>query len=244
MSKRGFRGSRGMAAALAALLAVGMAGCVPKRGTLAEQAAASAAAEKGPNMAIHGGITLDFDEAQDSCEEILADEEYTLSSYIDSFVDEDTKTVNLIWPLRAEATEEDGVRYANAIIRAFNDACAEQDFSIAASTEDSWGGLYEKYAVNVQVFREGDILTPQNYLVSMTVPAGQQVELVPFSQYDGVNEVILSDGPSLIPGGKYSGDLEALEKQNEENAAARESLAAEKRAAAEAAAAESEAQTK
>ena len=187
-----------------------LGGCGPKRGQLA----ASAAAEqgKGQDAVMHDDIKLNFDEAQSSCEDLLKDNasDYPLSKYIDTVVDENNKTVMLIWPLDNAATEEDGVRYANELIRAFNDACAEQDFSIAASSEESYGGLYQKYAVNIQVFRETDILKPDKYLVSMTIPAGSNQAVVPFSQYDGVNEVILTDGSVKVPGGKYTGDRTGL----------------------------------
>lgn len=190
-----------------------LSACGQKRGTLTESAQASAAAEResAPDAVIHDDIKLDFDEAQSSCEELIQDaDEYPLSSYIDTVVDEDSKTITLIWPLKNEATEEDGVRYANELIRAFNDACADQDFSIARSTEESYGGLYQKYAVNIQVFREKDILAPELYLVSMTILAGTNEAVVPFSQYDGTNIVTLTDGQAKVPGGKYTGDRTGL----------------------------------
>ena len=190
-----------------------LSACGQKRGTLTESAQASAAAEResAPDAVIHDDIKLDFDEAQSSCEELIQDaDEYPLSSYIDTVVDEDSKTITLIWPLKNEATEEDGVRYANELIRAFNDACADQDFSIARSTEESYGGLYQKYAVNIQVFREKDILAPELYLVSMTILAGSNEAVVPFSQYDGTNIVTLTDGQAKVPGGKYTGDRTGL----------------------------------
>jgi hypothetical protein len=204
---------RTTAAALLGAAAL-LSACGQKRGALTESAQASAAAaqrESAPDAVIHDDIKLDFDEAQSSCEELIQDADaYPLSAYIDTVVDEDSKTVTLIWPLKNEATEEDGVRYANELIRAFNDACADQDFSIARSTEESYGGLYQKYAVNVQVFREADILAPELYLVSMTIPAGSNEAVVPFSQYDGTNIVTLTDGQAKVPGGKYTGDRTGL----------------------------------
>ncbi len=203
---------RTMAATLLSAAAL-LSACGQKRGALTESAQASAAAEResAPDAVIHDDIKLDFDEAQSSCEELIQEEdEYTLSEYIDTVVDEDSKTITLIWPLKNEATEEDGVRYANALIRAFNDACADQDFSIARSTEDSYGGLYQKYAVNIQVFRDKDILAPEIYLVSMTIPAGSNEAVVPFSEYDGTNIVSLTDGWAKVPGGKYTGDRTGL----------------------------------
>ncbi len=203
-------------AGLALLSAAALLGaCGQRRGSLAESAAASAAAaQQGESRAaeLRNDIQLNFDEAQSSCEDLIKDNagDYPLSKYIDTAVDENTKTIQLLWPLDNAATEEDGVRYANALLRAFNDACAEQDFSIAASTEDNYGGLYQKYAVNIQVFHEADILKPEKYLVSMTIPAGSNQAVVPFSQYDGVNEVILTDGSVKVPGGKYTGDRTGL----------------------------------
>ena len=50
----------------------------------------------------------------------------------------------------------------------------------------------------------------------MTIPAGSREEIVPFSQYDGVNQVWMTDGPTLVPGGKFSGDFDALMESLEE----------------------------
>lgn len=207
------RTGKKFAACLISLLAassVMMTGCAKR------SIEASVAAEIGggdPDMEIHDDIVLDYDEAQESCEEVLTDEEeYPLNSYIDTFVDEEAKTVVLIWPLLNEATEKDGVKYANAFIRQFNDACADQDFSIARSTQDSFGGLYEKYSVNIQVFREEDMMDPDNYLVSMTIDPGQPQVVVPWSQYDGINAVSLTDGYYLFAGGAYSGDRDKIDE--------------------------------
>ena len=76
-----------------------LGGCGPKRGQLAASAAASAAAEqgKGQDAVMHDDIKLNFDEAQSSCEDLLKDNasDYPLSKYIDTVVDENTKTVML-----------------------------------------------------------------------------------------------------------------------------------------------------
>lgn len=214
MKKTNDRTKEIAAAVLAASMVLLVTGCGMTRGTMASSVAESVENEEGPDQKTQKNITLDFDEAQASCEEAL--EDYELGSYIDTYVDEEKKVVNLIWPLHKEATEADGVEYADAFVRAFNDACYEQDFSIALSGKDSYGGLYQTYAVNVQVFREEDILKPENYLVSMTIPAGSHEKIVPFSQYDGMNEVMLSDGPAMIPGGKYKGDEKSSAKAQAE----------------------------
>ncbi len=217
--------------------AVLMSGC-RKRDSILESVAAEnpvlAGAEQKPDVEIHDDIILDFDEVQSSAEELISDsEEYPLSSYIDTYVDEDRKQIWLIWPLKNEATEKDGVKYAEGLLRAFNDAAQEQDFSIALSSEDSYGGLYNRYDVNIQTFTENKILSGEDYYVSMTIPAGSGEKVVPFSQYDGVNKVFLTDGASWIPVGKYSGGPEKIEALMKEDAAAEESAAAAREARGE-----------
>ena len=202
--------ARGAAVMIALAAAAGLGAC-GKKGDLRESVAASLAAEETPDTEIHEGIKLDFDEAQSTTEELVDDyaEEYPLNDYIDTYVDEERKIVNLIWPLKDEADEKDGVRYGILLIKLFNDACAQQDFSIRMSEENYYGGLYEDYSINLQVFRGSDILSPEKYLVSMIIPAGAREKVVPFSQYNGVAEVMMTDGPEWLPGGNYTGDFSA-----------------------------------
>ena len=123
--------ARGTAVLICLAAAAGLGAC-GKKGNLKESVVASLAAEETPDTQIHEGIKLDFDEAQSSTEELVDDyaDEYPLNDYIDTYVDEERKIVNLIWPLKDEATEKDGVRYGILLIKLFNDACAQQDFSI------------------------------------------------------------------------------------------------------------------
>ena len=228
-----------VALTFAAVMSVSLllSGCM-KRGEILESVAAEnpvlAGGQDKPDVALHDNVVLDFDEVQAGAEELILDsEEYPLSSYIDTYADEDRKQIMLIWPLQNEATEEDGVHYAEGLLRAYNDAAHDQDFSIALSTEDSYGGLYSRYDVNVQVFREQDLLNAQNYFVSMTIPAGSKEKVVKFSEYDGVNKVFLIDGASWIPGGKYTGGSEKIQALMAEDEAAEESAAAARAARGE-----------
>ena len=103
--------ARGTAVLICLAAAAGLGAC-GKKGNLKESVVASLAAEETPDTQIHEGIKLDFDEAQSSTEELVDDyaDEYPLNDYIDTYVDEERKIVNLIWPLKNEATEKDGVR--------------------------------------------------------------------------------------------------------------------------------------
>ena len=122
--------ARGAAVMIAFAAAAGLGAC-GKKGDLKESVKASLAAEETPDTQIHEGLKLDFDEAQWVTEELVDDyaDEYPLNDYVDTYVDEERKIVNLIWPLKDEADERDGVRYGILLIKLFNDACAQQDFS-------------------------------------------------------------------------------------------------------------------
>ena len=224
--------ARGTAVLICIAAAAGLGAC-GKKGDLKESVRASLAVQETPDMEIHEGVKLDFDEAQAVTEELAEDfaEEYPLNDYIDTYVDEERKIVNLIWPLKDEATEKDGVRYAIQLIKMFNDACAQQDFSIRMSEENYYGGLYEDYSINIQVFRGNDILKPENYLVSMIIPAGAREKVVPFSEYNGIAEVMLTDGPQWLPGGNYTGDYTAYVESASAEYESAEAARAEKRAA-------------
>ncbi len=219
------------AAAMAVTAALGMSACA-KRGEVRESVAQSLAAEETPDLEVHEGITLDFDEAQSTAEELIEDEEiYVLNDYIDTYVDQERHIVNLIWVLQDDATEEDAVKYGKFLVKAFNDACVQQDFSIRAGDDSSYGGLYDNYRINLQLFRGKDMLLPENYLVSMMIPEATHEEIVPFSKWDGIAEVMMTDGPVWVPGGNYTGDYTAYsesEKAEYESAeAVRESKSAQ-----------------
>ena len=224
--------ARGTAVLICIAAAAGLGAC-GKKGDLKESVRASLAVQETPDMEIHEGVKLDFDEAQAVTEELAEDfaEEYPLNDYIDTYVDEERKIVNLIWPLKDEATEKDGVRYAIQLIKMFNDACAQQDFSIRMSEENYYGGLYEDYSINIQVFRGNDILKPENYLVSMIIPAGAREKVVPFSEYNGIAEVMMTDGPAWLPGGNYTGDYTAYVESASAEYESAEAARAEKKAA-------------
>jgi len=63
--------------------------------------------------------------------------------------------------------------------------------------------------VNIQLFRNKDIMDPDKYLVSMTIPAGTNKEIVPWSEYDGVNFVEMPGGLEEYQSKKHSGESAA-----------------------------------
>lgn len=125
-----------------------------------------------PDFSKQTNVSIDWDQVKSDTEDTLNKDDYPLGYYLDYAVHEDTKTIELIWPLLKEATVKDAVQYGRAYIKAFNDAARVQDFSIAPSSDTSYGGLWDKYTIKLQVYKNQDIMNPENYYVDQTIPAG------------------------------------------------------------------------
>ena len=64
-------------------------------------------------------------------------------------------------------------------MRTINDEAAVQDFSIETSTEDSYGGFFQDYTLNLIVMPDGMMTDKSVWLVNMTIPAGSNEAIVP-----------------------------------------------------------------
>ena len=97
--------------------------------------------------------------------ELAIDGDYPeISSYTDFEVIEDKKIIRLIWPLKNTATQLEAMNNGAGYIKMFNDIVATQDFSIAKSSENYYGGLWDKYTLQLEIFKEEDLLFPQKVL--------------------------------------------------------------------------------
>ena len=102
-----------------------------------------------------------------------------ISSYIDFEIIEDKKTIRLIWPLKNTATQLDAINNGAGFIKLFNDTVAIQDFSIARSSENYYGGLWDKYTLQLEIFKEEDILFPELYYVNQEIDPGSNDPVLP-----------------------------------------------------------------
>jgi len=125
-----------------------------------------------PDMEIKEGIVIDWEQVMEDCEATLNQDEYPEGQYLDFAVDEENNVTKIIWPLKHGVSPETCVEYAAAYARAFNDVIATQDFGYALSTEDSYGGYWDKHDMDVQVYDETTIMEPSQYYVNQIIPAG------------------------------------------------------------------------
>ena len=112
-------------------------------------------------------------------EEYLNNEDYPKAVSVNYSVDPDKKTIDLTLMMNAGATPEEAVAFANAVVRTINDEAAVQDFSIEPSTEDSYGGFFQDYTLNLIVMPDGMMTDKSVWLVNMTIPAGSNEAIVP-----------------------------------------------------------------
>lgn len=150
-----------------------LAGCAEREIVVSQNIA------RVPDVAIKENVKIDFDQVRDDLEQIMIGDDYPLVSYIDFAVYEDRNIIRLILPLKEEATQIDSLTYAEEYIKVFNDVVATQDFSIAKSADGYYGGLWDKYNLELEVYKESDILYPELYYINQAMDAGSGDPVVP-----------------------------------------------------------------
>ena len=123
-------------------------------------------------------IVLDWSQIRSDAEEQFNDKTlYPMSDYIDMAFKENENKVLLIWSLSDDISDDEALAYGNEYIRAINDYAATQDFSIKKSSETSYGGLFDKYDLEIQLFRADDIMEDSKYIVNQVIKAGTDTNL-------------------------------------------------------------------
>lgn len=117
----------------------------------------------------------DWEQVMEDVEEVLNKDDYPMGEYLDYYVNEDEKTIGLIWPLNDAADIDVAFEYMAAYIKAFNDSAYTQNFSLVLSDETSYGSLWNEYNLYIEAFRVSDIVDIQNNLISQTIPAGSPI---------------------------------------------------------------------
>lgn len=157
---------------LAAVLTVISTGCVEREIVI------NKTIQDIPDVTIKDDIEIDWEQVMEDCEETLSEEDYPYGCYLDFAVHDDENTTEIIWPLKDECPVDEMPAYATAYAKAFNDAIAVQDFSIALSDDNYYGGYWDDHDMDVQVYYEKDIMDPDRYYVNQIVPAGSNDPII------------------------------------------------------------------
>ncbi len=100
---------------------------------------------------------------------------YSDSIYIN--VDQNNMLVDYTVIVGDETTSEQAVQYANDLVRAFNDSVSKTDSSIATSTDDYYGGVFDTYSFCMTIATNESVLNETDWLVCQTVKAGEHTAI-------------------------------------------------------------------
>ena len=167
--------SKFMLIALICIIACMTSGCVEKNIVISK----NTMLDGKPDTQLKDDVEINWDEVREEIEEVMTSGDYPGVSYTDFAVHEDEKVIELILPLDDTVDQLTSLSYGEAYIRQFNDIVAVQDFSIATSTDDYHGGLWDKYSIDLQIYDEKEIMFPENYFVNQIIDAGKQDPVLP-----------------------------------------------------------------
>ncbi|MDF2888337.1 MAG: hypothetical protein K0R23_2722 [Lacrimispora sp.] len=111
-------------------------------------------------------------------EEFVGNEEYPMALSVNYSMDPKVKSLDLTLVVKAGATPEEAVTFANAAVRYLNDVAADQDFSFERSTENSYGGFFKNYDLHLIVMPDYTMKEKQYWLVDMDIPKGSDEKIV------------------------------------------------------------------
>lgn len=100
-----------------------------------------------PDFSIKDDIEIDWEQVSRDAEDTFKNKnEYPYSEDFHFMLQPNTKEIMLVWVVADDLPAEELDKYAESLIKGFNDVVAVQDFSIEQSGEDSYGGLWKRYA--------------------------------------------------------------------------------------------------
>lgn len=130
-------------------------------------------AVSAPDFEIQDDIEIDWGQVSDDTEELFNDESrYPYSRDYHFYLEPNKKEIMLMWVVADEFPDNQIHKYAEDLIKYFNDAVAVQDFSIGMSDKESYGGLWKDYALSFSIVPESTQDDADTWFISGTYGAG------------------------------------------------------------------------
>lgn len=116
---------------------------------------------------------------------------YPLAAAFNYTADEEALAISLDWTLKDGATEEDAMDYAVELVKNFNDIIAVQTTDLEASSDTSFGSLWDTFSLDLTIDTEdGTVLLEKSY------GASEEIDLVmPEYNDEGPEPVVEEDVP-------------------------------------------------
>lgn len=137
-------------------------------------------------------VMYDWEQVQSEADELFSDTKaYPQNVKMEFAADEDALTVDLTWVLKDGTDEETAMEYAAEMVQKFNDIAAVQRTDVEMSSGDSFGGLWDTFALTVQVGTEDG-----QWLIDKSYAAGEAIDLdLPEYGNDGPQSVVEENIP-------------------------------------------------
>lgn len=115
----------------------------------------------------------EWEQVKDETDALFSDTDvYPQSVKMEFTADEPGMSIQLTWVLKNDTTDEQAMEYAADMVKKFNDIVAVQTTDVESSSATSFGGLWDSFALKVQIRKEdGTSLIEKDY------QAGQQIDL-------------------------------------------------------------------
>ena len=112
--------------------------------------------EAEPVFETQENVEIDWEQVSDEAQDLFEDRnEYSYSRDFLIFLEPQEKLLQLLWVVDDDFPTSEMDRYANDMLKRFNDIVATQDFSIEPSSEESYGGLWKEYGIAIGIMPDG-----------------------------------------------------------------------------------------
>ncbi len=123
-------------------------------------------------------VEIEWQQVSDDAKELfLNTEDYPYAKDLVILLEPTEKKLQLLWVVADDFPEEELDRYAEDLVKEFNDIVASQDFSIERAGTDSYGGLWKEYGLSVGIIPESTKEDPDTWFMDVTYEAGTDFKL-------------------------------------------------------------------
>lgn len=130
-------------------------------------------AVSAPDFELRDDIEIDWAQVSDDTEWIFNNETtYPYTRDYHFYLEPNKKEIMLMWVVADDLPDAEIRTYADALIKEFNDAVAIQDFSIERSDKDSYGGLWDEYALSFSIVPESTQDDEETWFIHGSYGAG------------------------------------------------------------------------
>ncbi len=123
-------------------------------------------------------VEIEWQQVSDDAKELfLNTEDYPYAKDLVILLEPTEKKLQLLWVVADDFPEEELDRYAEDLVKEFNNIVASQDFSIERAGTDSYGGLWKEYGLSVGIIPESTKEDPDTWFMDVTYEAGTDFKL-------------------------------------------------------------------